>query len=220
MDGAKTRHLTVKAQANRNGYQYRCVVTSGTNSLTSAAATLTVSTFAITEDPADVTADENQTVTFTVTATGDNLKYQWQVKTLTADWANTGMDGAKTRQLTVKAQANRNGYQYRCIVTSGTNSLTSAAATLTVSIIDGDFEYALIENSTTNVRVVAYNGNASTVTVPTKIKNDQYTVKEIGAEAFMGNTTMTSISLPNGIKLIGERAFKNCTNLSSMSCHN
>lgn len=60
--------------------------------------------------------------------------------------------------------------------------------------------------------VTGYNGSSASVTVP-----DWYNEKpviEIGAGAFQGNTTITSVYMPSTIVKIGEAAFKNCTKLS------
>ena len=138
MTGNKTDTLTVQAIASRNGYKFRCVITDGNNvSVKSNAATLTVSaatTLAITSQPADVTTPAGKDVTFSVTATGTGLKYQWQAsKDKGVTWTNSGMTGNKTNTLTVSAIASRNGYQFRCIVTdSAGKSVTSNAAKLTI----------------------------------------------------------------------------------------
>jgi len=42
------------------------------------------------------------------------------------------------------------------------------------------------------------------------------TVTKIGDDAFAGNTTITSIDLPDTITIIGKRAFKGCTLLCEM----
>ncbi len=132
--GSKTATLTVPATMSRNGYKYRCVVKSGSDSVTSSAATLTVTAPKITAQPKSVTASAGSYVQFSVTATGSNLTYQWQVSTDGGStWSNSPAEGNKTAALTVPVTASRNGYKYRCIVKSGTASVTSSAATLTVS---------------------------------------------------------------------------------------
>lgn len=78
----------------------------------------------------------------------------------------------------------------------------------------GDFTYELNEAGT-GVVITAYNGSDAEVIVPDTINN--IPVTEIGAEAFMGNTTMKKITLPQTIERIGVRAFKNCTALSEMN---
>ncbi len=139
LPGAQTAQLTVKALAGRNSYQYRCVVTnSAGEKLTSDAATLTVTepavAFAITGQPANKSAEKDANAIFTVTATGNGLKYQWYYTSNGENWYTTGLPGAQTAQLTVKALIGRNGYQYRCQITDASGEvLTTNAATLTVA---------------------------------------------------------------------------------------
>ena len=141
MTGYSTSTLTVNAIIDRNGYKFRCVVTDKNNkTVTSNAATLTVKKAetptgpSISGQPADVTTEENATVKFSVTASGEGLKYQWQTsKDSGKTWVNSGMTGNKTNTLTVNAIIDRNGYKFRCVVTDKNNkTATSNAATLTV----------------------------------------------------------------------------------------
>ncbi len=133
--GSKTATLTVPATMSRNGYKYRCVVKSGSNSVNSSVATLTVTAgVKITSQPANATVVEGKSAAFKVVASGTNLTYQWQVSTNGgSSWSNSPADGNKTATLTVPATMSRNGYKYRCVVKSGSNSVTSSAATLTVT---------------------------------------------------------------------------------------
>lgn len=61
--------------------------------------------------------------------------------------------------------------------------------------------------------VVLTNG---ALTIPAAI--DGVPVTAIAADAFAGNTALKSIALPSTITVIGARAFKGCTNLSTMTC--
>ena len=89
----------------------------------------------ITDQPKDVTAAAGETVTFSVTADGLDLTYQWQYKAADSDkWINSGMTGSQTATLTVKATAARNGQQYRCVITgAGGVETVAGPATLTVA---------------------------------------------------------------------------------------
>ena len=129
--GNKTDTLSISATTGRANYQFRCIVTdiSG-NKATSNAAKLTV--FGIKTQPKDVTAAKGTTATMKVVATGENLTYQWQYLKSDGTWANTTLTGAKTATLSIPATAARNGNQYRCVVKSGSNTLTSNAAKITV----------------------------------------------------------------------------------------
>ena len=61
---AKTASLTVEATTARNGNQYRCIVKDGSgNSVTSEAATLTVSTLTITSQPKSYSGAEGSNAT-------------------------------------------------------------------------------------------------------------------------------------------------------------
>ena len=67
-----------------------------------------------------------QSATFTVTATGDNLMYQWQ---------KDGSDiasGANVATYTIDMVAESDEGEYRCVVSNSANSVTSTAASLTV----------------------------------------------------------------------------------------
>ena len=57
------------------------------------------------------------------------------------------------------------------------------------------------------------------VTIPKTInvKGDAYVVKTIGEEAFKNCTNLTSVSLPSSIVTIGSSSFYDCTNLASIT---
>ncbi len=132
MTGNKTKTLSVAVTAARNNYRFRCIVTSGSNSVTSDVATLTV--FGIKTQPAAKSVSAGTTAKFTVKAVGSGLTYQWQVWTPDKQtWTNSGLTGNKTKTLSVAATAARNGYKFRCVITdSKGNKVTSSAAALTV----------------------------------------------------------------------------------------
>ena len=110
------------------------------------------------------------------------------------------------------------GRQVYCVVKDKNNdTLTTRTATLTLeNIVVGDFEFSKIAN-TNNLALVKYTGNATSITVPDIVNN--MTVTEIGMGVFEGHTELTSAELPNSITVIRERAFKGCTNLSTMTTY-
>ena len=75
--------------------------------------------------------------------------------------------------------------------------------------------------------VMAYTGTASIVEIPSSysisddsglvIEGTDYTVTGIGASAFSGNTSITSITIPESVTSIGNRAFYNCTGLTEIN---
>ena len=92
----------------------------------------------ITGQPSPQTVNEGQSATFSVTATGTGLTYQWQVNTGSGftNISSGGLySGAMTTALTITgANTWMNGYQYRAVV-SGTvaPAATSNSATLMVN---------------------------------------------------------------------------------------
>jgi Putative Ig domain len=133
--GATTASYTTAATViGDNGNYYRCVVTNSSNgnlATTSGTALLTVNAAVvapnITANPASITRADGQTATFTVTATGSPLNYQWK-----RGATNVGTN-SNTYSFTC-ALAN-NGDSYTCVVTNagGANPATSTAAILTVN---------------------------------------------------------------------------------------
>ena len=177
--------------------------------------------FAITKDPEDCTIALNETTNFTVEATGEGLTYQWQWRADETDsWHNTSLTGYNTPNLAfVVPYTAYFGRQYRCVVTDGTGTvLESGYATLLNSgIIIDEVKYKKLTDTT--VEVVGYIGTASEITIPETIESMSvtYTVTKIGEEAFMNNTNLISIDLPDTITIIAARAFKGCTSLSNMN---
>lgn len=86
---------------------------------------------AITTQPQSVSVTEGQSATFSVTATGDNLRYQWQINSGNS-WTNItdATDASYTIDRTTTAMS---GNQYHCIVTGDGGEVTSDAAMLTVN---------------------------------------------------------------------------------------
>ena len=144
--GATTATLTLTGvTTGMNNYQYRCVVTGGCggSSVNTNAAILSVFTggTAITSQPANASACAGGNASFSVTATGPGLTYQWQQSTNGGGtWTNITnggiYSGATTIALTLTGvTAGMNNYQFRCIVTgSCPPAVTSNAAVLTVNI--------------------------------------------------------------------------------------
>ena len=67
--------------------------------------------------------------------------------------------------------------------------------------------------------IAGYLGNSSSVVIPEKIvgENGEATVTAVGNEAFLNNTTITSVTLPNSVKSINYNVFGGCSNLSSIN---
>lgn len=97
-----------------------------------------------TTDPASSSIKEGETATFTITATGNGISYQWQISTDGSAWAD--IDRANSSSYTTQAATmDMNGDQYRCVVSNTTgDSATSSAATLTVNKTPSTIDPAFI----------------------------------------------------------------------------
>ena len=104
------------------------------------AVAVTVKAAPVVSGPSSVTVCPNDAASFTESATGTSLTYQWQVSTNGGvSWSSLSnsspYSGVSTATLGISsATYAMNGYQYRCNVASGgcTNTISSASATLTV----------------------------------------------------------------------------------------
>ena len=137
-----------------------------------ATCTVTVHTATtITTQPQSVSVTEGQSATFSVTATGDNLRYQWQLYSGNS-WSD--ITGATNASYTIdRTTTAMSGNQYRCIVTGDGGETTSSAATLTVRPYDppytGKYSYEIVsdvgEKGTIDVDRYATEGDQVTITV-------------------------------------------------------
>ncbi|MBS1773592.1 MAG: immunoglobulin domain-containing protein [Bacteroidetes bacterium] len=137
-NGATVNVVSTTAAMNNN--QFRCVITGDCGSpATSGAATLTVNTApSVVTSPSNVTVCENVNSSFSVSATGTSLTYQWQSYNGTT-WVNVPASfpysGTNSNTLTIiNTPASLNSSQFRCEV-SGTCTppALSGVASLTVN---------------------------------------------------------------------------------------
>ena len=132
LPGYATAELKVEALDYRSGYMYRCIVSNSAGSATSAGAKLTVAIKpTITSQPKSVVAEVNQTVKFSVSATGPNLSYQWEFSTDGGLTYKTWSLRAGSTE-TITATKAIDGRKYRCVVMNSFGSATSQVATLSI----------------------------------------------------------------------------------------
>lgn len=79
------------------------------------------------------------------------------------------------------------------------------------TVTSGDF---IFETTSSGAVLTGYKGNSASVKIPSKA--DGKTVTEIGAEVFWQNKTMTSVTIPSGVKIISYAAFNECTSLKKV----
>jgi Metallo-peptidase family M12B Reprolysin-like/Secretion system C-terminal sorting domain len=129
-----TSYTTVPTIPTMNGTYYRMVATTTTCPLVvnSSAALLTVNTVAVIgTQPAPQSACIPQTATFTVTATGTGLTYQWQVAQAATPTVFADITGAtSTSYTTGAATLPMNGNLYRVSILSTCSPTTPSISTV------------------------------------------------------------------------------------------
>jgi gliding motility-associated-like protein len=125
--GATNASYTINNIAPADAAGYDVVITGTCGSVTSAIATLTVNTApAITGQPGSLIQCAGTNATFTVTATGNGLTYQWRKNAV-------NIAGATNASYTIINIAPADAASYTVVITGTCGSVTSAIATLTVN---------------------------------------------------------------------------------------
>ena len=98
--------------------------------------------------------------------------------------------------------------------------ITSLSVSFASAQIEGNFQFEIVTDSSgespqTYAIVTKYNGSDSVVTVPSTLGGQ--TVKAIEYAAFMGNASVTSVTVPQSVTSVGDEVFKNCVNLTTLN---
>ena len=80
------------------------------------------------------------------------------------------------------------------------------------AITCGDYDYVLLDDGA--AEIVDYDGEDENLAIPAEL--DGHSVTSIGEGAFWGCTSLSSITIPEGVTYIGEDAFKGCEGLTSV----
>ena len=118
-----------------------------------------IKNLSITSHPEDYVGEIGDTASFSVTASGTGIKYQWQTYS-SGSWKDSSLTGAKTNTLSVPITQARDGYKFRCVIKdSQGNSVTSKVAILhvliPVSITTHPKDYTGSVGSTAKFKIVA-----------------------------------------------------------------
>ena len=136
---------TSAVDKNCNGYKYQCVISNSAGSVTTGTATLTVTEDvtppvqptvkkpSIGKQPQNVSVKAGEQATFTVKATGTDLTYQWQINRNNGKGFVDITGADKASYTTGVVDMLCNGYKYQCVISNSAGSVTTNAATLTVT---------------------------------------------------------------------------------------
>jgi len=94
-----------------------------------------------------------------------------------------------------------------------------------ISIFAGtytDSQGVIYTYSGSTASVTGYSSLSGAVTIPSIINDgtNTYNVTSIGDNAFMGNPSLSSVTIPSSVTIIGVSAFRLCTSLSSVTIPN
>lgn len=155
----------------------------------------------ITVQPTNQTVTEGETATFTVSATGNDLSYQWQQKTTGGGdgWTNVGSPTSSNTYTIDDAKTSMSGYQYRCIVSNSAGSVESNAATLavgaaTVSVTSVSLDQSaltLTESGTAQLTATVRPNNATNQNVTWSSSNQSVATVENGKVTAVGAGSAT-----------------------------
>ena len=96
-----------------------------------------------------------------------------------------------------------------CVLLCGGGGMTAQAEE---SKTYGDFTY---EEAKDGITITGYTGEAKKVVIPDKINGTE--VISIGNKAFWECTSLTGVTIPEGVTSIGDRAFGECTSLTGVT---
>lgn len=141
----RASYTTSAVDKNCNGYKYQCVISNSAGSVTTGTATLTVTEDVtppvqptvkkpgISKQPQNVSVKAGEQATFTVKATGTDLTYQWQINRNNGKGFVDITGADKASYTTGVVDMLCNGYKYQCVISDSADSVTTNAATLTVT---------------------------------------------------------------------------------------
>jgi uncharacterized protein (TIGR03790 family) len=188
-NATQSTYTTPATTSGDNSAQYSVVVSNSAGSVTSNAATLTVNAAAVapslTAQPVSTSVTAGSSATFNVAVTGTApLSYQWRRNGVNISGANAAS------HTTPATTSGDNSAQYSVVVSNSAGSVTSNAATLTVSAAAfGPNELALVvaEGDATGEAIArAYQRargvpEANIVRVPVPTSGDQITAADFAS---------------------------------------
>ncbi|HEY5914896.1 MAG TPA: immunoglobulin domain-containing protein [Verrucomicrobiae bacterium] len=130
--GATTASLTITGVDATDAGSYSCHLSNAEGATDSASVALVLASApTINSQPTDQTVATGATASFTVSAAGTSLYYQWS-KGPTALNDGARVSGANTSALSISSVTASDAGSYSCLITNGLGSTNTATATLTV----------------------------------------------------------------------------------------
>lgn len=84
--------------------------------------------------------------------------------------------------------------------------------------VSGDFKYRVISEKDKTCNITGYSGSTTEIVIPSQL--DGYTVEKIDEYAFDRCTSLTSVTIPDSVTVIGSSAFRLCVSLTNVTIGN
>ncbi len=216
-DGMTSNTLAINDLTGKNGFQYRLVATTSECSVTTNAATLSVSgPLTWTLNPSGQTRCSGSTAAFVATAVNAGagaVTYKWQVSDDNLTWTdltdNAVYMGSTSNTLMLSNVAGLGGKYYRALATTvGCTDLPSAAAQLVVQgpvdIVTDPTDLTTCSGSTASFTGTATNAGAGTILYQWQISTDGGTTwANIANSGVYSNATTATLNISNTAGLTG-----------------
>ena len=143
---------------------------------------------------------------------------------------NTVLSGAVLKFVFVVSENAESGTLPISCSVLGTRMIDNVETRINIAVSDGaiiigdaekpksDFEYEIKNGS---VVITGYNGTAKALEIreTAEIDGIVYDVAGIAEYAFEGNEEITSVTIPESVKIVGEGAFYDCTSLTAVTVY-
>ena len=213
ISGSATANLNIANVQTDDAGTYQLFITNSYGSATSLVATLTVLVpVQIIGQPSSEAVQLNNNASFSVTAIGTSLSYQWYLGGTPLSDGNR-ISGSTTPTLKIANVQNNDLGGYSVLVTNSFSSMMSQTALLT-----SQAPFTFVTNLDNTVTITGFNGTLSgNVAIPDWIvvNGINLPVTKIGLTAFSGQS-ITSVTMGANLIHIGDGAFNVCSNLSSV----
>ena len=141
-DGNKTDTLSVVVNSINAERYFRCMVKDdyGNAVYTNAVEVTIMASLVITRQPVDAVGKSGSTISVSMSATGDDLKYQWFfLASGSAEWRKSGFTGYNTNTIQIPVNSTNAKRLFKCVVTDRyghsleTNAITVSIAKITIT---------------------------------------------------------------------------------------
>ena len=200
---------------------YRMANANSWPSTIAAHAVVQVSPPSITSQPAAASVTSGEQVSLSVTADphtgGGILGYQWRKN-------GTNIVGATSNAFSIPTGTTSDAGSYSVVITSWAGTVTSNSVTVSVtSGTSGSLVYDFVPGTPNSLTITGCVGGVgscpASLVIPdtVTIAGTVVPVASIASQAFMGATSVTSLSLGNNLATIGSEAFKNNFSLATVT---